>query len=706
MTSGSAPTRAAEGAGVRPRRLVFPIALAVVMVALTVLSTGGSGATGPRVSVGPTGAVAPLATGMAAQPAATAGLSLGISAQPTAICVYGIGSCSAGVDIARVTLDANAGGTGQLVWPAVQVAFVVETTLYDGVYHPLADEPGYDPCAQPVGSTNIACEESNGVPFFVQNAQSIASAIQSANPHTQVSFAMVDYFATLTNWDDGDGAEYHVDIPQFIPASDFGAAVQTTFKQEVLLGQLYYEDSDFSDNILHSSSITALYGTIIGSGLDWSNNTHHVIVWMGSTAPRDPGYPENYCVSASTSALSTFNGCIGATCEPSYRFPTAASPQCEGWVKPTEGNATHSIAALAHTAKQCTESVGGVCTVDTIDYWTTPTDPYSAGWPSRFSNIGGGPGGLQVIKNTANVILAGCDLAAATGGTWSGPVFASCPNGQQGSLQYVPHGSYDNPNTGNPTLFAALRQIGFGPVTQTQVAAGAGKPIFTYVPTGNIVLAPNPEATAACERNGVVFRTCQTTPSVVHAGGITYLAWNWSTNKTSNVMYIGDSWTASFNVVAAGPPYSVVPIDACTTTECKAAGSGATNGLYTWASYLPASNQSVVTQSFPLGTIRVVGAAAILTGSAPPPPPPPPPPFPIPTAPPLPVPTQVGVGNSLGVGTVSLQAAAAGFLGAGFMRVTIRNRPIAMRVAAKAGTFQSKFDAGLAKGEAPIGRFE
>src|SRR5262249_36912209 len=145
-----------------------------------------------------------------------------------------------------------------------------------------------------------ACEESNGVPFFMANAGAIANAIAAANPHTTVSFAMVDYFATLYDWDDGDGAEYHVDVPQFVAAKDFGAAEASSFNSLVMRNSYTYGDSDFSDNFLHSSSITALFGTIIGSGLDWSNDTHHVIVWMGSSAPRDPSYTQNYCVSPSS----------------------------------------------------------------------------------------------------------------------------------------------------------------------------------------------------------------------------------------------------------------------------------------------------------------------------------------------------------------------------------------------------------------------
>ncbi|HZY71469.1 MAG TPA: hypothetical protein VFF67_10910, partial [Thermoplasmata archaeon] len=408
-------------------------------------------------------------------------LSLGIGVQPHAICAYQENTCTSGAGVGRVTLTANAVGNGVVFWPNVQVAFVIETTLFDGVYDPTAYDPGSDTCA---AGNNLPCEESNGVPFFIANAQSIANAIASANPHSQVSFALVDYFATIDSFDDGDGSEYHVDIQNFVPSNSFGNEVVSTFQAKTLYGQWYYGDSDFSDNILHSSSITALYGTIIGSGLNWANNTHHVIVWMGSTVPRDPSYSLNYCVSASDYGAYA-SSCYSPTCEPSYAFSNGVSPQCEGWVRSQDGNATHSIAALARTAPQCTGSIGGVCTIDTIDYYTGSTDPFSKDWPT--GRTGGGPGGAAVQGDVDKILEAGCDLAAATGGTWDGPAFFTCPSGQQGTLQYVAHGPYNNPSKNNPTLFQALRQVGFGPVVETQTASGTGKPLFQFVSFGNIV---------------------------------------------------------------------------------------------------------------------------------------------------------------------------------------------------------------------------
>ena len=584
--------------------------------------------------------------------------------------------------------------------------------MFDGVYDPTAGDAGADPCASGGSgfTTGMPCEESNGIPFFIDHAQQIANSISSNNPHSHVSFALVDYFATVDNYDDGDGAEYHVDIPSFIPSEYFGSAVKSTFQAKTLNGQYYYGDSDYSDNILHSSSITALYGTIIGSGLNWGNNTHHVIVWIGSTAPRDPSYLVNYCVSPSSYTLYGFgSSCYPPTCEPSYAYQKDVSPNCEGWVRSQDGNATHSIAQLAKTSPSCTNSIGGVCTIDTIDLWTGMTDPYSKDWPS--GRTGGGPGGPVVQGDVDKILEAGCDLASATGGTWDGPAFFTCPDGQSGSLQYVAHGPYDKPNTNNPTLFNAMRLIGFGPVVQTQTASGTGKPLFQYVSYGSIVVAGSTLATiqptAACLRNGVTLKTCQLVPQITKENGRVVLGWNWSTNATTNIMYVGDFWTASFNVVATGPPYATVPVDACVTPICLAGGSTALNGLYTWATYVPYTNNTVVTASFPLGSVDVqFTPPPVGPPTPPPPPPPPPPPFAIPAPTALPIIQQVGITNQVGVANVSLQGVAAGFLGAGFMRVGIKNRPVAMKVAAKSGFLQSKFDRESMQNTRQLGRFE
>ncbi|HZY69371.1 MAG TPA: hypothetical protein VFF67_00115, partial [Thermoplasmata archaeon] len=113
----------------------------------------------------------------------------------------------------------------------------------------------------------------------------------------------------------------------------------------------------------------------------------------------------------------------------------------------------------------------------------------------------------------------------------------------------------------------------------------------------------------------------------------------------------------------------------------------------------------------PLGQVQVQFTPPPLGAPAPPPAPPPPPPgVPIPAPLPVPITQSIGIGQSVGVGNVALQGVAAGFLGAGFMKVSQRNRPIAMAVAAKSGVrmkiADSKFDEGLKGRSGGIGHFE
>ncbi len=734
MVGGSweGPWRVPAG-GRRPRARSVSVALVLIGVTVAVLtlvvtSTPTTAST-PGVVSRSLAVGAPHAATPAPSPAASAGfsvpptvpapagsslppLALQIASGPSTICAGGNNSCSAGTGVARVTLTATAAQAATPFWPNVQVAFVVETTAYDGDFDHYNSFYGQDPCAAATSGQGPLCEESNGVPFFVANAGLIASSIQAANPHSNVSFALVDFFGTdCGDWNDcGDSYMYHVDIPDFVGPSAFGPAVRSTFQAQILGGG-YTGIFGLDDNFLHSPVITALYGAITGSGLTWSANTHHVIVWIGSTAPRDPSYAENYWVSP-------FDHCCsgsqrdGWTCEPSYTFANGASPNCEGWIRSQDGNPNDSIAALAHTAHQCTESVGQVCTIDVVDLWDTPTDPLSPAWiqdpgyPS--GTAGAGPGGTGPTQDSEHIILAGCDMARATGGTWDGPAFWTCPDGQAGSLQYVPHGGLQDPNTNNPTLFNALRGIGFGPEYRTLVANGTGQPMFTFVPEGAIRVAPDPQFAAACVTPGGFLPTCQRTPTVLHAFGLTYLGWNWSTNASNNALYVGDQWTASFDVIDTAPPYGLIPIDSCQSPGCFAGHSTPVNGLYTWAMYRPASNVSVAIQSFPLAQVIVVQVASPgPPPETPAPPPPVPPDIPILAAPPIPTVVPTPTLNVLGVTNVSIQATAAGFLGAGFMRVGLKNRPVAMKIAALSKNAGSKFDAASSKDAPPgIGRFE
>ena len=223
----------------RRLRLLLAVAFALSAACLGVLSLPPSSVHAVTTGTTTTTAVAPpgtaidrLAAAAAAAPAQSAPevisvpastttaptLALHVSVSPTAICANNGSGCAAGTGQARVSLTAQAINSPTPFWPDVQVAFIIETTAYDGVFDHYNSFYGQDPCAAATSGQGPVCEESNGVPFFIANAGTVASAIQAANPHSNVSFALVDFFGTdCGDWDDcGDGYKYHVDIPQFI----------------------------------------------------------------------------------------------------------------------------------------------------------------------------------------------------------------------------------------------------------------------------------------------------------------------------------------------------------------------------------------------------------------------------------------------------------------------------------------------------------
>ena len=706
----------------------------------------------PTAAAAATGALlgAPGAAGSSGE------LNLSITAAPSTICASGQGTCSAGTELSRVTMQAVAPPLGTSAWPAVQIVFVVETTPFDGVFDvPLSDyTPGWN---QPwylcqAGAVYISCGGDNSVEAFIGNAGQVAQAIQAANPMTRISFGLVDYFATHDAWDDGDGNAYHVDVGNFVSAADFAQSVHNTLQTRVLNGTYILDSSGLGDNFLHSSAITALYGTLVGAGIDWANDAHHVIVWLGSSSPRDPNYPVDYCPSISahvpsnvTSALDP--ACFAPTCEPSYDFGNGVvSPQCEGWTTSQDGNPEDSIAALAQSAPPCVQSLGGNCTIDTLQTaggsseifwnynWTQTGSATSAcseflSWrPLRCT-----PDGLittQAVLNSSNASFrASCALASTTGGSWDGgpwlalnvlpndtPVKNQC-RGVQGDLAVSQQGGvppiaatdeYCNQDswtacgnffiTENPALVGALSSVGLGQPTASIAVLGApSKPFFQFVPFGSIELAPNPSVSIACHRSAGYPTGCEVTPRFLSDQGREYLAMNWSDDPNLNVMQPNDTWSASFYVEATGPPFETpVPVDACITPACEANGSGAVGGLYSWAAYVTAGANASENDSFPLARLIVepLMSSSSPSSSAPPPPPangvPPPVPSPIPV--PTPVPIPVVVATVAVTPVVSLQVVAAGVLAAGFTRAALRLKPVAVRSPVKNVSPVSRFD--------------
>jgi hypothetical protein len=670
---------------------------AIVLVALMAVTSG------PLLSVeGPSAFGGPPSKGsnhsaLALATSPQGGLALSITSSQSEICLNDTSGCVAGVGDSLVTLTARGNASSVTAWPAVQMVFVLETTPYDGVYDPTAYQPGNDTCALSGPGSSTLCAESNAVPFFAANAGTIAADIAAAHPGTRFTFGLVDYFATHDAWDDGDGFEYHVDVGQTVAAGRFGTAVNSSLPASGLVDGAYITGSGLSDNILTSDSITALYGTLEGAGVSWTNDTHHVIVWIGSTAPRDPSYPENYCPSPSTyvpgnvtCTASSAANYSSSTCEPSYTFGNGlASPACEGWVSSQDGSVGDSIAALAGSSGPCTDSVGGNCTVDTIDLPTGLTDPYAPAWPAR---SGGGPGSTPVVSDVSSVLGAGADLASATGGTWDDPAVDG------GTLRSVPHGSYNFPNTSNPTLLTALTAVGLGYPPYSISAFGESQPMFTFATTGNIAIDPDLSPFAVCESLTGPAGGCQRTPSILSVDGKSVLEWNWSTDPNSNALYANDTWTAVLQVMAIGPPFEVpVPIDACTTTACLQNGSTRAGPFFTSANYLPPGTANWISRSFPIARVTVV-TGTTNTGSSSPPPAPPaggiPPPVLSPAPVASPVPQPVLAPSAVSVGLVSIQATAAGLLAAGFARVTVGQRRVGLKVAVKSPRprFRSAFD--------------
>ena len=144
-------------------------------------------------------------------------------------------------------------------------------------------------------------------------------------------------------------------------------------------------------------------------------------------------------------------------------------------------------------------------------------------------------------------------------------------------------------------------------------------------------------------------------------------------------------------------------MDACTTSDCPAGGSGQVAGLYTKADYLAYQNTTELTPSFPLASVSVQASSV----------------DPVRLGPhdalhrprralPAPNPSLNGVLNpqtivlQTPVSSVTAQGVAAGLLGAGFVRVSQRNRPVAVSVAAKSSISGTK----AGSGSTPVSHFE
>lgn len=705
-------------------------------------------------------------------------------ANPTAICVDSQGTCGAGVPYARVTLNATAPSTGVPAWPAVQVVFLLETSPYDGVFDYLGSNDSYYnsfPAMCFRYSPYTLCAEENTVEAFIANDSVFVSRLQAEYPATRLTFGLVDFYATHDQWDDSDGSAYHVDVGNFVNATDLPAAIHNSFQTQVLNGTYILPNSSLADNMLDSSSITALYGALMGAGIGWSSDAHHVVVLIDSTVPRDPNYVVNYCQSYSKEVPRNITSasdprCYSPSCEPTYDFGGGiVSPRCEGWVSSQDGNSSDSIATLAYTSPDCVRSLGGSCTIDVLQTnwasffnWSYPgTTNSTAGTFYSGCDVWGNPGGCnaagiaagqQIFQSMNRTIAAGCDLSTATGGSWDGPFIYLGDWINHGAVHYQPttcgtrNGTFFPPVLGQsdvpepyywgsnpglyptgacdynqsqmdnatppdmcdqgpmnfftwcPWLISSLGNISLGqPLAKISLAGAPGQPLFRFVPWGTFAFASFLDFSQTCNRSGGYPVDCETYAQPILANGVSTLALNWSADANLNRMEPGDTWSASFNVVATGPPFDTpVPVDACITSACLKAGSGSVGGIYTSSYYVTPTDGAPTRTSFPLIEVTVEPlppSSSTPTSSGPPPPPSigsaPPLPAPVPTPTPVTLPQPVGA-TVIAAAGFSLPAVAAGILAAGAARVALQRRMnrVAMlnRLATSSRPARSRFE--------------
>ena len=493
-------------------------------------------------------------------------------------------------------------------WPSAQIVFLVELSPYDGVFDPSNPlEYGLDPCLA-LNQTH-PCGESNGAPFVFRYASTIARGIVAAHPETALSFAVVHYGAfSCDNFGDCDGDAVYADVPDFVSAPNLSAALnRSPAAASIMNGS--YPDSDMNSSLLHSDSITALYGVLAGGLVNWSAEAHHVVVQIGSTAPRAPGYTQNYSVSASVFAENRSTAYwLSPSCEPGYLFASGgSSPNCEGWLVNQDGNQSHSVARLARNADACTSSIGGNCTVDEIDLRTTASDASSSGWPAQFAGIGGGANGTVVKTDVARVLSAGCGMANATGGTWDGPSSFVCGS-TQGTLQFEGwNASFDQ----SRSLYASLVAVGLGNASQVSayplafheagLPAGANWSVavagVNMASTSPWIVIPEWNGTYSYQVNPIAgFSLATGSGTVVVHGG----------NTTVAVTFEQVTYAVTFAEV--GLPNATawgLSVDGNTSTGVAAIQLWLSNGSYTFEVDSPTG----FTASPPSGTFLVNGSA-------------------------------------------------------------------------------------------------
>ncbi|MCI4355874.1 MAG: PKD domain-containing protein [Thermoplasmata archaeon] len=537
------------------------------------------------------GAAAASATGSGPILDSTWPLLLNISSSASSVCAFGSSRCDRASSVVRISLTATDPLPVATGSASAQVLF-------------LLDESPMMVCNAGVG---CPAGGSNAFQTFLGSASVIAHAIQHSHPSVAVSFALAVTDSAGEGYDDGDSTPFAVPVGNFTNASMFGVAVSHHLN--------FPGDSDRSDNSLQSDVITALFGAMsdgaansspyasMPSGpVNWTPGEDHAIVWLGSTAPVDANYSEAPCAFVPLCLAHGSNASMPTCASPSGIHPSL--PACEGWISSQTGNALDSIAALSRTSADCVNSSLGHCTIDSVVVNASSTDPTGPAWLVRNTS---GQNATDVRTDVAHIVGAGCDMARFTGGSWDGPKGSRCGNlsgtlGSAGSFTY-------------PALVSALENVSLGTSGNGTVAEPfANRSMFRFVTAPQFSIALSLHAVATCSSRFGPLPSCPQEPSLVPGHGSAILAWNWSSFPGNSSMHAGDTWHASFDLVASGAPSPSAPIDSCSTSECATVENRSSAMFTTGVQFRSPPLPGGLAESFPLLAIAIVATPG-LTGA-------------------------------------------------------------------------------------------
>jgi hypothetical protein len=198
------------------------------------------------------------------------------------------------------------------------------------------------------------------------------------------------------------------------------------------------------------------------------------------------------------------------------------------------------------------------------------------------------------------------------------------------------------------------------------------------------------DASSSCGHLDGSAAACPASPSAESAGNLgPVFTWTWLTGSNDDFgVQVGDWWTLGLPIeVVNAPPYGWIPAEECSTGKCLADEAAVSELSSSALVFSPWDNASMVRDSTPLAEIDVLPPGTSQTNpptNAPPPPPPSAPthvPRPVTVPTPVSLPSPVLAALTGSAPTISLAAAAAGILSAGFARAVLQRRAIAQRQA-------------------------